>query len=295
MTLSNIKLSNQELNLSEKIENLLVARNLRGMAQVQPHLQAGYCMRAAKAMLQATNENAVVFIGTGFPVVDTFETDGPPGAISLYRAIEACGGTPYICCGAPLSGAIIEDYRVIELAVGEDCEQEQNREAHTILAQYQPGLVISIERPGKAADGGYYNMRGESISPRSACFDEIMQLCQCPTLAIGDGGNEIGMGKVQTALSELNIVEAATSCDELIVADVSNWGGHALAILLGFLKGEDLLANFDNTAVLTYLSDRGSVDGVTRENTLTEDSLDAAEGSKLLYALRQHCGFEPDS
>ncbi|MBB6520892.1 glutamate cyclase domain-containing protein [Pseudoteredinibacter isoporae] len=291
MTLKNITLSNSELSLSQTIENLLVERNLRGMAQVQPHLEAGYCMRAAKAMQAAVRDGAVVFIGTGFPVIDTFETDGPPGAISLYRAIEACGGTPYICCGAPLSGAIVEDYRVIELAVGEDCEQQQHQEAEAILKQYSPGLVISIERPGKAADGGYYNMRGESISPRSACFDEIMQLCQCTTLAIGDGGNEIGMGKVHTALSELNIVPAATSCDELIVADVSNWGGHALVALLGYLRNQDLLASFDNIGVLRYLSERGSVDGVTRENTLTEDSLDAAEGSKLLYALRQHCGF----
>ena len=291
MTLDNISLSDSELELSKTIEDLLVARNLRGMAQVQPHLKAGYCMRAAKAMLAAVERNTVVFIGTGFPVVDTFETDGPPGAISLYRAIEACGGTPYICCGAPLSGAIVEDYRVIELAVGEDCEQQQHQEAQAILEQCEPGLVISIERPGKAADGGYYNMRGESISPRSACFDEIMQLCQCTTLAIGDGGNEIGMGKVQDALSELNIVPAATSCDELIVADVSNWGGHALVALLGYLRQEDLLAGFDNVAVLQYLSERGSVDGVTRENTLTEDSLDSAEGAKLLYALRKHCGF----
>lgn len=278
--------------LSQDIENLLVARNLRGMAAIQPALEAGYCLRAAQEMAAACEQGATVLIGTGFPVVDTFETDGPAGAISLYRALERGGAKPFICCGSPLSEALEADFQIIKLAVGQSTQAEQTAEAKQILEQQLPGLVISIERPGKAEDGGYYNMRGESISPRSACFDEVISQCKCPTLAIGDGGNEIGMGKVSAALAELDITPATTSCDELIVADVSNWGGHALVALLGFLRGEDLLAEFDNVQTLQYLSERGSVDGVTRENTLTEDSLEAAEGTKLLYALRELCGFE---
>ncbi|MCV6625126.1 MAG: DUF4392 domain-containing protein [Cellvibrionaceae bacterium] len=277
------------LQLSKTIENLLVQRNLRGMAQVQPALAPGYCLRAAELMQQACSAGATVLIGTGFPVGDTFETDGPPGAISLYRALAASGAKPIICCGAPLSKALAAEYTVHELPIGE----QGLAQAQALLAQTAPGLVISIERPGRAADGGYYNMRGESISPRSACFDDIMEQCNCPTLAIGDGGNEIGMGKVAAALTELNIVPAVTSCDELIVADVSNWGGHALVAMLGKLRGQDLLAGIDNMAILQYLSEQGSVDGVTRENTLTEDSLAAAEGAKLLYDLRTLCGFAP--
>ncbi len=142
-----------------------------------------------------------------------------------------------------------------------------------------------------AADGNYYNMRGEDISPRAACFDTFMQQAECPTIAIGDGGNEIGMGNIQQALQNLDIVPAATTCTELVIADVSNWAAHGLIALLSWWHKRDLLADVDSLAILQYLSDRGSVDGVTRENQLTEDGLSASEGIKVIEALRQLTGF----
>jgi len=284
-----MKTEQSTLNASavgEAIEDLLVERNLRGMKSLQKALDKGYVLRAAELMKAC---GGTVLIGTGFPVLDTFETDGPVGAISLYNALKALGNNPVIVCGAPLSDALKNDYQIHEIKVGEHSAREQ--EATEALAALQPELIISIERPGQAADGGYYNMRGESISPRAACFDTFMQQCDCPTIAIGDGGNEIGMGNVGDALRELDIVPAATTCDELVVADVSNWGGHGLVAMLGYLLGKDLLAPFDNAACLNYLSGHGSVDGVTRENTLTEDSLPFEDGEALIVKLRQLAGF----
>jgi len=282
-------LSESEVALSQSIEDLLVERNLRGMATIQPALKPGYCLRAAKMMQTACDNGEVVLIGTGFPVADTFETDGPVGAISLYQALEDAGAKPILACGDPLASALEADYRLQKLAIGATPEEDL-AEAQQVLTKHQPGLLISIERPGLAEDGHYYNMRGELISWRSACFDQIMNLCQSPTIAIGDGGNEIGMGNVKDALQQLNIIPAATTCDELVIADVSNWGGHALAALLGKLRGQDALAKFDNAETLAYLSQRGSVDGVTRENTLTEDSLHLDHGKALIHKLRQLCG-----
>ena len=276
------------LQLSQEIENLLVARNLRGMAVIQDVLQPGYCLRAAKLMNSC---RGMALIGTGFPVEDGFETDGPVGAISLYRALEQVGAEPVIVCGPPVSHALAHEYRIIELPNGVDATEEGMKTATEILERLQPSLVISIERPGQAHDGGYYNMRGESIAPNTACFDPFMELANCPTIAIGDGGNEIGMGNVYNALQGLEIVPAATPCDELIVADVSNWGGHAIVAMLGWLRDTDLLAEFDNHATLQFLCDQGCVDGVTRECTVTEDSLPAAAGTELINQLRQLTGF----
>jgi hypothetical protein len=42
---------------------------------------------------------------------------------------------------------------------------------------------------------------------------------------------------------------------------------------------------------LQYLSDRGSVDGVTRENQLTEDGLSADISEELIQNLRKLGGF----
>ena len=276
----------QELELSREIEDILVARNLRGMKSVQAHLEPGYCLRAAR-MLQSCRGN--ILIGTGFPVVQTFETDGPVGAIALYDSFEKLGATPTIVCGRPLSQALASRYRVHEISVGDHDRREQ--EAREALLKFHPEAIISIERPGQAADGGYYNMRGESISKHTACFDSFINLCDCRTIGIGDGGNEIGMGKVAAALRDLDIVPSVTSCDELIVADVSNWGAYGIISFLSLWNERDLLAEIVPLDTLRYISELGSVDGVTRVNQLTEDGLDPGEGESVLRQLRRVCGF----
>ncbi len=78
-----------EQDPSVAIEDALVARNLRQMRVAQAALQPGYYLRAAQLLQRARQGRARVIIGTGFPVVDTFETDGPVGAIALYEALAA--------------------------------------------------------------------------------------------------------------------------------------------------------------------------------------------------------------
>ncbi len=275
-----------DLELSIAIETALVARNPRGMQVARAALEPGYYLRAASILRDI---RGTVLIGTGFPVIGTFETDGPVGAIALYLALETLGAEPVLACGAPLSDRLQDDYRVLELAA-RDLEAAR-REAGQELARLAPAAIISIERPGLGADGRYHNMRGEDITPHTAFFDPYLECADCPTMAIGDGGNEIGMGKIARAIASLDIVASVTSCDELLVADVSNWGAYGLIALLGKWSGRDLLGGIDPLAILAYLSARGSVDGVTRQNTLTEDGLEAAEGQRVIDELRQLAGY----
>lgn len=281
MTNINQMLSDADLAISQRVEDLLVARNLRGMKDVQPSLTPGYFARASRLIDQASG---TVLIGTGFPVLDTFETDGPVGAIVLYNVIKHLGAKPVIVCGAPLSKALAADFNVFEIAV--DALANSQSEAASALQQLQPELIISIERPGLSEQGGYFNMRGEDISPRCASFDEFLTQAQCPTIGIGDGGNEIGMGNIKQAIKQLDITPAATPCDELLIADVSNWAAHGVIALLSHWHQQDLFALTDPLDILKYISDRGSVDGVTRANTLTEDSLPASAGDQLVNQLK---------
>lgn len=276
----------EQLALSQKIENILVARNLRGMKTVQAHLEPGYCLRAAQ-MLRNCQGN--ILIGTGFPVEDTFETDGPVGAIALYETLTKLGAKPVIVCGRPISQSLSPKYRIHEIRVGDHDRREH--EAEQALLRLEPDAIVSIERPGQAADGGYYNMRGENISANTACFDTFMNLSQCPTIGIGDGGNEIGMGNVSAALQDLNIVPCVTRCDELIVTDVSNWGAYGIISFLSLWHKRDFLREIVPLDILEYISELGSVDGVTRINQLTEDGLDVSEGESVMLELRQACGF----
>ena len=138
-------------------------------------------------------------------------------------------------------------------------------------------------------------MRGESISQYTACFDVFLQESACPTIGIGDGGNEIGMGNVADALCELDIVPSVTTCDELIVADVSNWGAYGIISFLSLWHERDFLAEIEPLDILRYISELGSVDGVTRVNQLTEDGLDPAEGGSVIRQLREATGFASES
>jgi hypothetical protein len=278
--------ASREAELSQAIEALLVKRNPRGMASIRQALPPGYYARAARVLYNARGK---VLIGTGFPVLDTFETDGPVGAIALYQTLQELGAHPVIVCGNPLSGVLQQDYRVHEIAVNNRAGRRE--EAQLALQLWQPDAVVSIERPGLCAQGIYCNMRGEDISDRCASFDDFLNEASCPTIAIGDGGNEIGMGNVTNSLVNLDIVPAVTTCDELLVADVSNWGALGLIAIIGYWHGQDLLGKLSIRDILHYLSVRGSLDGVTRENTLTEDGLPAETGESVLQELRNITGF----
>lgn len=153
------------LRLSADIEQMMVRQNLRGMATLLAHLPTGSYLRAAQLMVGC---KGLVLIGTGFPVGDSFETDGPVGALVLYKVLEKLGATPLLCCGEPLFSALRDDYSCLQLPVN---STDAAAFADEFLQQHHPELIISIERPGLAADGRYYNMRGQDISARCANFD----------------------------------------------------------------------------------------------------------------------------
>ena len=54
-------------------------------------------------------------------------------------------------------------------------------------------LLIFLERPGRAGDGRYYNMRGRDISASVVPLDDLAAHALergLPVIGIGDGGNE---------------------------------------------------------------------------------------------------------
>ena len=91
-------------------------------------------------------------------------------------------------------------------------------------------------------------------------------------------------------MQELEIVPAVTTCDELLIADVSNWGAYGILAIIGYWRGVDLLGTISPRDILGYLADNGSVDGVTRDNTPTEDGLPVSEGEAVIETLRQLSG-----
>lgn len=275
-----------DLQLSTVIETMMVEQNLRGMQSLYAHQQTGTYLRAAKSLFDAKE---TILIGTGFAVKQTFETDGPVGAIALYNVLKGLGKNPILVSGNPLYSAIKDDFNCFELPLNNFHNASVFSQA--TLAELKPDCVLSIERPGLSHDNKYYNMRGIDISADCGCFDFFMNDANCPTVAIGDGGNEIGMGNLSQFMTEMNIMPCLTQCDELLLADVSNWAAYGIIAFLSRWHRQDLLAGIDTLAILQYLSKRGSVDGVTHKNELTEDGLHAMHGQQLITRLRQLGGF----
>jgi len=214
-------------------------------------------------------------------VAGTFETDGPAGALALYRLAQRLGSTP----------TIISDLAVVR-ALRDTCDchtiaGDIESDAQELFAASPPQLVMSIERPGASADGRYYNMAGEDISSACTAAEPYLALANCPTIAIGDGGNEVGMGNAVTALSSLNIQPAVSTVDELIVADVSNWAAYALCALTDWLSGHTPDSTTRFHVDLEALVARGAVDGVTREPTATEDGFPLSDTTALISDIAQ--------
>jgi hypothetical protein len=268
-------------NLSEKIEDIILQHGSRGMDRLQKHLTPGYCRRAAELVL---NNKGVVVIGTGFPVSGSFESDGPIAAISLYRILLDLAYEPVFACAPPISKILANGFLTYELPLaGWDESRPAIRKA---LQDLDPKLIISVERPGVAADGRYYNMHRRDITAATAKFDLFLLESECPSIAFGDGGNEIGMGKVAGALADMDVIPSVTGCDELVIASVSNWGVYGVIALLCDLLNRDLFELVDPESIANYLVANGCVDGVTNRKEASEDGFPIEVSKSIIRQLR---------
>jgi hypothetical protein len=267
--------------LSTKIEDIILQHDQRGMSQVRPALTPGYCQRAARMIL---DNKGVVLIGTGFPVSGSFESDGPIGAIALYRVLARLNCDPVFACAPPISKILAQNFTTHELPLVD--WEESKPVVMQALKELDPSLIISIERPGMTADGRYYNMHKKDITELTAKFDLFFQESKCPSIAFGDGGNEIGMGNVQKALAAMDIIPAITTCDELVIASVSNWGVYGVIAALCRLVEQDLFEDFDPKTVADYLVANGCVDGVTTRKEPSEDGFPISVGMSIIQQLQ---------
>lgn len=260
----------------------------RGIARV---VLPGQLARAADALTGAKR----VAILTGYPKDGRGETDGPPGAAALGRALAALGSEVVQLVDARCAPLVI----ALEAGpvVTAELAQGDRAAASALLERLGATHLVSIERPGRSADGTYRNMRGVDISVSTTALDELFLLAgepgpwRRPTVAIGDGGNEVGMGtlreRVVAAVPHGEVVASVVPADHVIVAGVSNWGAFGLVGALSLLAGRDLVpsdasARADVLAVLGA----GGVDGVTGVSEPTVDGLPLERSLEVLGAVR---------
>jgi hypothetical protein len=269
-------------SLSNQIEKIIMQHGTRGMNRLRQHMKPGYCERAARLIL---DNRGVALIGTGFPVSGSFESDGPIGAIALYHVLGHLGHKPIFVCAPPISKILARDFATHELPItGWNVTRPVVRQ---VLTELKPSLMISVERPGVTADGRYYNMRKEDITHFTAKYDLFFESGFCPTIAFGDGGNEIGMGNLYNALGELDIIPSVTCCDELVISTVSNWGVYGVLAILSKQREEDMFRFINPQTTVEHLVANGCVDGVTMRLEHTEDGFPITIGIGIIDELRK--------
>lgn len=279
-------------NHFKEIENI-IRKNLgqRGMDKIN---LGGEMEKSAKDLLESTR----VMIVTGFVIKDKLigETDGPIGAVSLASALEQLGKR-VILVTDKYSEEMLHNCCIVkgvEAPIEIVPYEEDKKFCKSLLQKYKPSHVVAIERPGRAKDGRCYSMRGEDLSDivpdTDILFEEAKEL-GLTTLAVGDGGNEVGMGRVSSyvinSVKKGDKICAVTSTDYLILAGVSNWGGHALTGALSLLTNKMLLHDSKiEIEMLKSMIKAGAVDGCTKEKTLTVDGLSLNDNIGILEKIR---------
>jgi len=250
--------------------------------------QPGGALRAARALARAR----AVLIVTGFIVAEGMpETDGPPGAAVLGRALRRLGARVRYTTDA----ASLPTLTAALAALGEPPEAfaypDGPRAAADVLVRERPSHLVAIERPGRGRAGDYLNARGVSVKAWNGPLDEMF-LCRrrIVTLAVGDGGNEVGMGNVRRALARegrlMARIASVVGVDHLVVAGVSNWGAYGVTAHLGRLAGQPLLHTpADERRLIEACVAAGAVDGITRRREPTVDGLDADAHAALVALL----------
>src|SRR5262245_35711241 len=142
--------------------------------------------------------------------------------------------------------------------------------ARALLARESPTHLIAVERPGRTRAGDYLSARGESVAPWNSPLDALfVARSRAITLAVGDGGNEIGMGNLRARLGResalMGRIASAVRVRHLVVAGTSNWGAYGIVAALSRLTGRMLLHGpAEERRLIEACVDAGAVDGITR-------------------------------
>lgn len=267
-------------------EEVTLRYSKRGMTLLKKYLQKDYCKRAAEKLLQAPKGN--VLITTGFYVAGYAETDGPIGTLAVAKALEGLGYHRIVITDKYCEGFFeLKNISVEYVAI--DADQSVYEE---ILEKYRPVYMISIERCGHNLENEYANMRGDSITGQTACIDTLFELAaekKIPTIGVGDGGNEIGMGNVrQVILEKLELNPCVVTVDDLIIATTSNWGAYALAAYMAKLSGRPVFITYEEIEeYMAQIVALGCVDGVTKQKKMGTDGFSMEIEKEIITSLKE--------
>jgi len=269
--------------------------------------------------------NSNIVILSGFPCCVNHspptETDGPPGAMSIAQCAMALGYNVILVtdeCNEVVFRAAAASFPQIQWEIfpsDENMSKEDERRMEELVSD-RCDLIVSCERAGPAKDGRCYTMRGIDMNAKGliAPLHRIVEMVRekgdnVKFIAIGDGGNELGMGKVidkirnSPKINNGDKIGAVTVSDYLIAASVSNWGGYAFSAACAIVKSNDTSGGNDGqnvnewvdkcvpteeqeTRLLERCVQAGCRDGVSGEMEATVDGMPFQTSADCLNSIR---------
>jgi hypothetical protein len=164
-------------------------------------------------------------------------------------------------------------------------------------------VCVAIERPGANPKGHYHFAMGKNVSSGIAPIDLLYQAVSSagvPTVAVGDFGNELGMGAIIDAIRAETPAGGncgcgcgagtgcATPADVTLLTSTSDWGAYAIAAGLSYLaKDPTVLVSAEVYRRIGSEAVRaGAIDGPTRYAVPWVDGIDDDFNAGLLELMR---------
>ena len=281
----------------------VVCRDVGRGTQALIDASRGGLEQAARALGAAGSVGLI----TGFyvPRGDTpaAETDGPVGTALLAASLAACGVPTRIAVDAPCEAAVRASVEAAGGGVAVDVVGLGDKAGIARVAESWRAAgvthAVSIERCGPSPDGRPRNMRAADVSAWTAPLDELYLAHPWVRIGVGDGGNEIGMGRLPAALIARTVpnggqIACVTGCDHLVVAGVSNWGAYGLMAGLAVERPDwaptldrFLTAKRDADVTRAAVDEAGAIDGVTAKREATVDGFGAEVHGAVIEELRR--------
>jgi len=225
------------------------------------------------------------------------ETDGPAGAALLALGLTGAGlscrlATDTLCqsaCRAALDAAGARGVPIDAAA--------PNGSVDSLIDLWRRDgidLVIAIERCGPAADGRPRNMRGTDMSSYTAPLEVLFSAGPWTTIAIGDGGNEVGMGSVPVDqhVPLGHQIGCVVPADCLVACGVSHWGAYAMLAALALMRPDwsapmlqGLNPALDRAVIEAMVRNGPAVDGITLRREPTIDGLGMHVHQEVMDAI----------
>lgn len=285
----------------------------------------------ARALIESSSEGRAAVIATGFIIRKSMqpETDGMTGTAYLSHVLsKGLSAMPVVVCEDRATTVARAALEAAGLKVRDEAPAEGTFERGTCcllgcpvsgdgasgskeaweLARRQirkldPCLFLTIERPGMNAHGVPHTTFGASVLDISARMDDVlkdMASLKVPTFAVGDMGNELGMGAVSDLVGEITPygrkckcgcgggVAAEAPANFTMMGSISDDACYAVGASIAQQLGIDELLPDDDMirGILEAAVKAGAVDGLTNESSSSIDMVPWEEHVHIIRLMR---------